>query len=681
MYRMHFNLNDNCESIPLLSEGYPYFSSSNSEANATDATDPVDDPILLADKDEAEDFVLQANDPVTSANESVDFLPQPFQEHTQDFALVTVTLPRLSLRQVLALHDAVRQVLYTNTGVSIVCLILYQTMFSAHEMPARIIVQAMLWVMVPITRHSLHSGYLPVVLVASIAMAWIWHETYLGRVSFAEHDPTTNGPISKDTCPHANTACQALFGMVVTTALAALCYTAEIGLFFYSEYGPGGNLWLEDGDDDLMDNFQRGHAHQESVEHLNDAHGNDLRERVASQNEFVAKMFPLVRPTVQAALPTAQLADVRPGQDALCSAGQFYSVVHPSSEQPVYSNDEDETFHSSDEGPVDPDDATFQTFDSDSNSDNDSNSDDDVIPYNVRFIASAMPLVPITAHTPDPITEMGALVVAPVEVPSIVEVGSMDMDTPVEPFSVAPIVTSSVEILSPWPVESHRVSTLIRPLVTLSEAANMPVVNQPHQVVSPHAAATFYGRAQFQATRLSNVTPPPFARMPFPMASSAYAYNDPIVGMTAAAHWNRYSNVDDECMRRRMALAQCLVDQQLAAGSLPSLALLAALATADDCDFDEAWDEEEEEEVVDKEESSSCRPLGTLLHETDEDEEGEWDTDEELAETRAIEQLLGEEARVNEPTDFYNSSEEEGGAVVDTETWVIAWLCDDKFGR
>ncbi|KFH73230.1 hypothetical protein MVEG_00451 [Podila verticillata NRRL 6337] len=683
MYRMHLNLN---ESVPLLSKDCPYFSSSNSEANSTDATDSVDDLILLDDKDEVEDIVLLPNGPAANVDESLDFFPQPVPEHAQGSVLFTVVFPRLSLRQVLASRDSVRQVLCTSTSVSVVCLILYQTMLPTHGMPAHIFLQVMLWVMVAVTRHSLHSGYLPVVFIASIAMAWIWHETYLGRASFAEHGPITNGPVTKDTCPHARAACQVLFGMVVTTIVAALCYAAEIGLFFYSEYGPGGNLWLEDEGNGLMENFQRGHVHQESVEHLSDAHGNDLRVGFARQNEFVTEMFPLVRPTVQAAFPTAQSVNVHPARDVPCSTGQFYCVVPPPSEQLVESDDEEVAFHTSDEGPVDPNDAAFQTFGS--NSDDESDSDDDVIPYNVGYIASAMSLVPATVPTSGLIAEMGAPVVAPVEIPSIIEAGSVDVDTLVEPCSVAPFVPPSVEILSPRPVLAHRVSTLLRPLVTLSEAANMTIMNQPHQVVSPHAAATSYSRAQFQVTPWSIFSHPPPSSPPMPMgcpmATTAYAYNDPIVGMTAAAHWNRHSNVDDECMRRRMVLAKHLMDQQLAAGGLPSLTLLAALATADDwaCD-EESWEDEEEEEkeVVEEKMSSSSRPLGALLQETDEDEEGEWDTDEELAEARTIERLLSEEARVNEPADFYDSSKEEGGAVVDTEGRVIAWLCDDKFGR
>ncbi|KAG0034117.1 hypothetical protein BGZ81_006143 [Podila clonocystis] len=273
------------------------YSSSSTSVNvltSTKATNSLSDLTLSDNKTEPESILHDSVDPVPRTNLGLDVLPtQSASEQFQGFCPHRAVALPLPLSAMIVLRNRVRQVLSANTAVSVVCLVLYQAMLPTLQMRTRILIQSTLWAVVPFTHRCLHNGYLPLVLLSSIAMAWIWYETYLGcTASFAVHSAV--GEPVPDSCPHGSTACQALFGMVVTTVMSALCFAAEIGLFWYIEHGPHGNMWLQDGDEGLMANFLRGYSHEELVQCLRNAEGHVLQNHFATQDQFMTEMFPIM---------------------------------------------------------------------------------------------------------------------------------------------------------------------------------------------------------------------------------------------------------------------------------------------------------------------------------------------------------------------------------------------------
>ncbi|KAF9334994.1 hypothetical protein BG006_001081, partial [Podila minutissima] len=491
---------NNGETIPLLAD---YASSSTSvEPISTKATNSLSDLTQSDDKDDPESIPHDNVDPVLQVNlESVILPPQSAPEQFQG-PHHAVALP-LPLSAMLALRNLVRQALNANTAVSVACLVLYQVMLPTLEMRTQIFLQSALWAVVPATHRSLLNGYLPFVLLPSIAMAWIWHETYLGRVaSFAVHDVV--GEPVRDTCPHGSVACQALFGIVVTTVMSALCFAAEIGLCLYIVYGPHGNMWLQDGDERLMVNFLRGHRHDELSQRLRDAEGHAMQDRFATQDEFMAEMFPVV--SVALSPVHAQLVDVGYAHVPVASASRAFHVDFSSDEETLADDefsqssedDDDESFPSSasedddsndDDGDDDDrDDADNDDADNDDNYSDDADNDDD------------------DSNDDD---------------------NDDDDDDDAEPYQVN---------------------------------------SMPHHMVQPPVAASFYYEAQFEETPLSSVASPP---APFPLdvtvPAAVYSYDDPIRSIRSVVLFKNYSAVDQECIRRRLAWAQAMVDKENAA--------------------------------------------------------------------------------------------------------------------
>ncbi|KAG0351354.1 hypothetical protein BG005_009176 [Podila minutissima] len=700
---------DNGETIPLLAD---YASSSTSaEPTSTKATNSLSDHTQSDDKVDLESIPHDNVDPVPQVNlESVVLSPQPTPEQFQGLHQ-GVALP-LPLSAMLALRNLVRQVLNANTAVSVACLVLYQVMLPTLEMRTRIFLQSALWAVVLVTHRSLFNGYLPFVLLPSIAMAWIWHETYLGRVtSFAVHGVV--GEPVRDTCPHGSVACQALFGMVVTTVMSALCFSTEIGHCLYIVYGPHGNMWLQDGDERLMANFLRGHRHEELFQHLRDAEGHAMQDRFTTQDEFMAEMLPVV--SVAPRPMHAQLVDVGYAHVPVASASRAFHIDFASDEETLAddefsqsSEDDDESFQSSASEDADSDDDYSDDADNDDadndddysddvdnddddsdDDDNDDDDDDDAEPYQVNIVSYATHIEPSTA------AQMSAFAADPLKTLAP-EMGSKSVATSVQPCSVDDNKAESAslpEILSPVP-HRPRVSALLYSQLSLTKAAYMPVRSTPHHMVQPPVAASFYHEAQFEETPLSSVASPP---VPFPLdvavPAAVYSYDDPIRSIGSVVLFKNYSAVDQECIRRRLAWAQAMVDKENAA---VQATLVMVMSLSDDDEEGDEGEEDEEDEIADDEyesedseeededEEDECRSpslAGTLAQEM-EDDQDDWDVHALLAQAHAVQELLDEDDQVLEPFKFYSTSDDdddEGDYPVDSEGQVLAWLCANKF--
>lgn len=681
---------DNGETIPLLADY-----SAPSSNSSTNAANSPRDFTQSNDKTEVESILNGDVELVPQTTRQPIVLPlQPAPEQFQGFRLHHAVALLLPLSVMLVLRASVRQVLNANTAVSIACLVLYQAMLPTLQMHIRIFFQSALWAVVPATRRSLHNGYLPLVLLPSVAMAWIWHETYLGRVaSFAVHG-VVDEP-APDTCPHGSKACQALFGMVLTTSLSALCFAAEIGLFWYIENGPHGNMWLEDGDERLMTNFLRGHRYTEPVQRLREE-DRALQDLFATQDQLMTDIF-LTLSAAQRTMRTAQLVDVGYGPVApvpIVSAGHAFHIDFSSDDETVH---DDESFRPSESG-----------------EDGDDDNDDDAKPYRVNTMSYAAQIETYTA------AQMSAFAVDPLKTLSS-ESDPMAVD-PVQPYSADHTKVESVshpEILSPVP-RRPRVSPLLYSQLSLTGTAYMPARSESHLMVQPPVAASFYREAKFEETLLLNVASPPF---PLPLdaavPAAVYSYDDHFRSIGSVALFKNFSNVDQECIRRRLIWAQAMVDKENAA-----VQVLLAMATSlsdddeeedgsddggdeDEGDSDESECSEEEsgegseidlemdsehsdgdsdgnsdedsgDSDEDKEGERSLPNLaGTFPQETD--EEPEWDIDALVAQAHAVQELLDEEARVLESFGFYSNSDDEGSYLVDNEGQVLAWLCGDKF--
>ncbi|KAG0095771.1 hypothetical protein BGZ93_005463 [Podila epicladia] len=607
------------------------------------------------------DYVPQTN------LEPVVLPPQPAPEQFQGFPLHHAVAIPLPLSAMLVLRNLVRQVLNANTALSVACLVLYQVMLPTLQLRTRIFLQSALWAVVPATHRCLLNGYLPLVLFPSIAMVWIWHEMYLGCVSsFSFHGEL--GESLRDTCPHKSINCQALFGMVVTTVMSALCFAAEIGICWYIEHEPHGNLWLQYGDERLMANFLRGHRYEEQVQRLRDAEGHTLQYRSATQDQFVTEMFPRVSIALRPA--HAQIVDV--GYAPMPAASTINAFhIDSSSGEVTLADDEfsqssedidDEFFPQSLE---DGDDKSFQLS-------NDNDDDDDAQPYRLL--------------TP--------------------EVGSKSVATPVQSCSVNDNKAesmSSPEILSPVPCRP-RVSPLLYSQLSLTKAAYMPVRSTPHHTVQPPVAASFYHEVQFQEIPLSNVASPP---VPLPLdtavPAAVYSYDDPIRSIGSVVHFKNYSVIDQECIRRRLAWAQAMVDKE---NAVVQYLLAMAMSLSDDDEKgnkgedegeDEVADDEyesaddesedsdedseeisEEEDENDEDEGLSSYLAGTLAQELGDDDQDHWNVHALVAEAQAVQELLHKDARVLKPFGFYSTSDDEGDYVIDSEVQVLAWVCDDE---
>ncbi|KAG0025945.1 hypothetical protein BGZ82_009719 [Podila clonocystis] len=659
---------DNGETIRLLSN----YSSSSISANvptSTKATNSLSDPTLSDDNTELESILHDSVNPVPQTNLGpVVLLTQPAPEQFQGFRPHHAVALALPVSAMIVLRTWVRQVLSANTAVSVVCLVLYQALLPTLQMRTRIFLQSTLWAVVPVTHRCLHNGYLPLVLLPSLAMAWIWHETYLGRTaSFAVHGAV--GEPVPDTCPHGSTACQALFGMVVTTVMSALCFAAEIGLFWYIEHGPRGNMWLQDGDEGLMANFLRGHRHEELVQCLRDAEGHALQDRFATQDQFMTEMFPVAFVAQRPA--HAQFVGVGYAQVApvpvVCASHAFY--LDSFSDEETVTNDE-----------------SFQSSESDDDNDDDI---DEATPYLVNIASYAAHIEPFAAQMSvfHPLKSLA------------LEMCSKTVAAPVQPYSVGDNKVESVsdpEIFSPVPRRS-RVSPLLYSQLSLTGAAYMPVRSGPHHMVQPQIAASFYREIQFGEIPLSNVASPP-APLPLDAAvpAAVYSYDDPLWSIGSVTLFKKLSDVDQECIRRRLVWAQSMVDKENATVRALLLAIAKSLSDddegdddaeegvaddEDDSDDDESEDSEEASEEEDEDEENESRSPGLAPTSAQEMEEhqDDWDVLALVAQAHAVQEMLKEDARVLKPFGFYNTSDDEGGYLVDNEGQVLAWLCGDQF--